>query len=127
MKYWFYSEGNILGPYNPAEILALPAFAEESLVCPETSTGDAPGDWRPAVQVREIAAALSVGAGRTIKAGAVTGAYEYATGFNSLAGGFDNKELQSVAPYGELLDTIENILGAYKEGPFSNIAAPARG
>ena len=117
MKYWFYSEGNILGPYDPAEMLALPAFAEESLVCPETATGDNPGDWRPASQVAEIASALSFGSGRTITAGVVAGAYEYETGFNSSARYFEDKEPSTGANYGELLDTIDNILGAYKEGP----------
>ncbi|MEK7722226.1 MAG: hypothetical protein AAB359_07545, partial [Elusimicrobiota bacterium] len=127
MKYWFYAEGNILGPYEPAEMLALPAFAEESLVCSETATGDSPGDWRPAAQVGEIAAALSFGSGRTITAGVAAGAYEYETGFNSSVRYFEDKEpssgerspyfQNSGASYGELLDTIDNILGAYKESP----------
>jgi hypothetical protein len=117
MKYWFYSEGNILGPYEPAEMLALPAFAEESLVCPETATGDNPGDWRPASTVPEIASALSVGVGRTVSAGVVTGAYEYETGFSSSVRYFEDKEPSPGASYGELLDTIDNILGAYKEAP----------
>ena len=117
MKYWFYSEGNILGPYDPAEMLALPAFAEESLVCPETCTGDSPGDWRPASQVAEISSALSCGSGRAITSGVVAGAYEYETGFNSSASYFENREPSTGASYGELLDTIDNILGAYKEGP----------
>jgi len=115
MKYWFYSEGNILGPYDPAEMLALPAFAEESLVCPETATGDNPGDWRPASQVGEISSAMSFGAGRTITAGVVAGAYEYETGFSSSVNYFENKEPARGASYGELLDTIDNILGAYKD------------
>jgi len=122
MKYWFYSEGNILGPYEPAEMLALPAFADESLVCPETATGDNPGDWRPATQVGEIAAAMSFGAGRSITAGVVAGAYEYETGFSSTVNYFENKEPSPGASYGDLLDTIDNILGAYKESP----AAPGR-
>ena len=124
MKYWFYSEGNILGPYEPAEMLALPAFAEESLVCPETATGDNPGDWRPASQMAEIASALSFGSGRSITAGVVAGAYEYETGLNSSARYFENKEPSPGASYGELLDTIDNILGAYKEGPASAASAP---
>ncbi len=122
MKYWFYSEGNILGPYEPAEMLALPAFADESLVCPESATGDNPGDWRPASQVAEIAAAMSFGAGRSITAGAVAGAYEYETGFSSTVNYFENKEPSPGASYGELLDTIDNILGAYKDGS----SAPGR-
>ncbi|MGE3551028.1 MAG: hypothetical protein AB7I29_14160, partial [Geobacter sp.] len=122
MKYWFYSEGNILGPYEPAEMLALPAFADESLVCPESATGDSPGDWRPASQVAEIAAALSVGVGHTVSAGAMTNSYEYETGFSTSVNYFDNREPAAGASYGELLDTIDNILGAYKEGP----AAPGK-
>ena len=116
MKYWFYSEGNILGPYEPAELLALPAFAEESLVCPESATGDNPGDWRPAAQVPEIASAMSVGAGRTIGAGVMSGAYEYETGFSASMRYFEEKEPGRGVGYGDLLDTIDNILGAYKEG-----------
>src|SRR3990167_7446944 len=124
MKYWFYSEGNILGPYEPAEMLALPAFADESLVCPETATGDNPGDWRPASQMGEIAAAMSFGAGRSITAGVVAGAYEYETGFSSTVNYFENKEPSPGASYGDLLDTIDNILGAYKEGPAAPGKAP---
>ncbi|MDD2805981.1 MAG: hypothetical protein PHV33_10535, partial [Elusimicrobiales bacterium] len=115
MKYWFYSEGNILGPYEPAEMLALPAFAEESLVCPESCTGDNPGDWRPASQVGEIAAALSVGSGRMVAAGPLTASYEAETGFSSSVSYFENRESSSPGGYGELLGAIDNILGAYKE------------
>ena len=124
MKYWLYSEGNILGPYDPAEMLALPAFAEESLICPENATGDNPGDWRPASQVGELASALSVGVGRTISAGAVAGAYDYETGFNSSVRYFEDKEPSPGSSYGELLDTIDNILGAYKNIPSEGKAAP---
>jgi len=116
MKYWFYSEGNILGPYEPAEMLALPAFAEESLVCPETCTGDNPGDWRPATQIPEIASALSVGVGHSVGAGVMAGAYEYETGFSSTVRYFEDKEPSAGSTYGELLDSIDNILGAYKDG-----------
>ncbi|MBI5743236.1 MAG: hypothetical protein HY952_01680 [Elusimicrobia bacterium] len=122
MKYWFYSEGNILGPYEPAEMLALPAFAEESLVCPETCTGDNPGDWRPASQIPDVAAAMSVGVGRVVGAGVMSGAYDYETGFSSTVRYFEDKEPGPGASYGDLLDTIDNILGAYKEGKES----PAR-
>ena len=116
MKYWFYSEGNILGPYEPAEMLALPAFAEESLVCPETCTGDNPGDWRPATQIPEIASALSVGVGHSVGAGVMSGAFEYETGFSSTVRYFEDKEPSAGSTYGELLDSIDNILGAYKDG-----------
>ncbi|OGR76148.1 MAG: hypothetical protein A2X32_02645 [Elusimicrobia bacterium GWC2_64_44] len=115
MKYWFYSEGNILGPYEPAEMLALPAFAEESLVCPESCTGDNPGDWRPASQVAEIGAALSVGSGRMVAAGPLSASYELETGFSSSVSYFENREPSPTGGYGELLGAIDNILGAYKE------------
>lgn len=115
MKYWLYSEGNILGPYEPAELLALPAFAEESLVCPESATGDNPGDWRPASQVQEIAAAMSVGTGRVVTSGAVSGLYEYETGFNSSVNYHEDREPGPGASYGDLLDAIDNVLGQRQE------------
>lgn len=117
MKYWLYSEGNILGPYGPAELLALPAFAGESLVCPESATGDNPGDWRPASQVQEIASAMSVGTGRVVTSGAVSGLYEYETGFNSSVSYFENREPGPGASYGDLLDAIDNVLGQRQETP----------
>ena len=116
MKYWFYSEGNILGPYEPAEMLALPAFAEESLVCPETCTGDSAGDWRPASQLPEIASAMSVGVGRTVATGVMSGSYESETGFSSTVRYFEDRDPSAGSSYGELLDSIDNILGAYKDG-----------
>jgi len=123
MKYWFYSEGNILGPYAPVELLSLPAFSQGSLVCPETSTGDNPGDWKAAEQVAEIAEVMSVGVGGIISAqsGGVGGTYELETGFSSGQSGYDAK---NAPPYGyeNLLNTIDNILGAYKES--ENPAAP---
>ncbi|MDP2866892.1 MAG: hypothetical protein Q8O90_11670, partial [Elusimicrobiota bacterium] len=65
---------------------------------------------------------MSFGAGRSITAGVVAGAYEYETGFSSTINYFENKEPSPGASYGDLLDTIDNILGAYKESP----AAPGR-
>ena len=114
MKYWFYSDGNILGPYEPAQMPALPAFSEESLVCSEAATGDNPGDWRPASQIEEIAAVLS--SGRTLAAGVMAGGYGSETGFNSSSRYFEDNLSQPGASYGELLDTLDNILGAHKTG-----------
>jgi flagellar basal body-associated protein FliL len=126
MKYWFYSEGNILGPYAPAELLSLPAFSQGSLVCPETCTGDNPGDWKAAEQVGEIAEAMSVGTGAIYQSGGLSGTYEQETGFSSnlAASYFETKKDQ---PYGyeNLLNTIDNILGAYKESEAPAIAKPA--
>ena len=117
MKYWFYSEGNILGPYAPADLLSLPAFGQGSLVCPETSTGDDPGDWKAAEAVAEIASALSVGVGGVIssRAGGVSGLYELETGLSSTVGA--SYEAKNDQPYGyeNLLNTIDNIMGTYKE------------
>ncbi|HOW88872.1 MAG TPA: hypothetical protein PL037_01215 [Elusimicrobiales bacterium] len=113
MKYWFYSEGNILGPYAPAELLSLPAFGHGSLVCAEAAGGDNPGDWRPAEEVGEIAEALSVGVGAVN-----AGAYSAAGASIAPSGPEEAYYRAKNAPgegYGELLDTIDNILGAYKE------------
>ncbi len=113
MKYWFYSEGNILGPYAPAELLSMPAFGQGSLVCPENSGGDNPGDWRPAEDVSEIAEALSVGVGGILPGqyGAVAGSCEP----SGPASAYYEAQNGPVDGYGNLLDTIDNILGAYKE------------
>ncbi len=122
MKYWFYSEGNILGPYEPADMLALPTFAEESLVCAETATGDSPGDWRPAMQVEEIGAIIRAGSGRSITAGVSSGGYGYGGGADSQANYFDDKT--GGANYGELLDTLDDILGSSREGEPGAAAGP---
>ncbi len=125
MKYWFYSEGNILGPYEPAELLALPAFAEESLVCPESATGDNPGDWRPASQTPEIAAAMSIGAGRVVTSGAASGLYEYETGFNPSVRYFEDREPGPSSSYGDLLAAIDGVLGQRQEAQPASGGQPA--
>jgi len=115
MKYWFYSEGNILGPYAPSELLSLPAFSEGSLVCAETSTGDNPGDWKAAEGVAEIASAMSVGVGSVIssQAGGISGLYELETGLSSTGGAsfYENKDDQLYG-YENLLNDIDSILGS---------------
>jgi hypothetical protein len=113
MKYWFYADGNILGPYAPAELLSMPAFGQGSLVCPETSGGDNPGDWRPAEDVCEIAEALSVGVGSVLPGqyGSAAGSYEP----SGPASAYYEAQNGPADGYGNLLDTIDNILGAYKE------------
>ncbi|MEI7482218.1 MAG: hypothetical protein WCK75_07700 [Elusimicrobiota bacterium] len=127
MKYWFYSEGNILGPYAPVDLLSLPAFSQGSLVCSETSTGDTPGDWKAAEGVAEIAEAMSVGVGGVIssRAGGISGMYELETGRSSSVGAayYETKNDQ---PYGyeNLLNTIDSILGA-KESETSVSGKPA--
>ncbi|MEI7529816.1 MAG: hypothetical protein WCK76_12835 [Elusimicrobiota bacterium] len=113
MKYWLYSEGNILGPYDPAEMLGLPAFTEESLVCAETATGDNADDWKSAAQMPEIASLL--GSGRAMTASVAAGAYRLESVMSTSATNFDEKEYQTGASYSDLLDTIDNILGTSKE------------
>ena len=128
MKYWFYSEGNILGPYAPAELLSLPAFGQGSLVCPETSTGDNPGDWKAAEAVAEIASALSVGVGGVISSqtGGVSGLYELETGLSSGVGA-SYYEARNDQPYGyeNLLNTLDNILGTGNGAEVSPDVKPA--
>jgi len=121
MKYWFYSEGNILGPYAPSELLYMPAFSQGSLVCPETSTGDSPGDWQAAERVAEISEALSVGVGGLISArsGGLGGMYELETGFSSdPSASFYGAQNDPPYGYENLLNTIDNILGVCKESEF---------
>lgn len=62
MKYWLYSDGNILGPYEPAELLAAPDFTEESLVCDEDSINASRDDWKPASQFPEFSKILEAAA-----------------------------------------------------------------
>lgn len=54
MRYWLYSDGNILGPYTPAELSEVPDFSEESLVC-EAKEGEVSDNWKPASQIKELA------------------------------------------------------------------------
>ena len=58
MRYWLYSDGNILGPYEPADLLSAPDFTEESLVCDEDSINSGHDDWKPATQVPELSGYL---------------------------------------------------------------------
>ncbi|MCG2725001.1 MAG: hypothetical protein L6420_01880 [Elusimicrobia bacterium] len=119
MRYWFYSDGNILGPYGADELMGLPAFSNGSLVCPEDSTGDNPDDWKPAEAVPEIAGILSVGVGQVISSenAYISNAYNLETGFSTRAAQeyFDAKN-ENWAAGGNLLDTIDTILGAYAQG-----------
>ena len=125
MKYWFYSEGNILGPHAPGELLTLPAFAQDSLVCLETSAGDNPGDWKPASQVAEIEEALSVGTGKLISSdyGGVGDLYALETGFSqALTPAYESASEQGYS-YENLLNTIDGIL---KTGDGGSAGAPER-
>ena len=127
MKYWLYSEGNILGPYAPVELLSLPAFSQGSLVCQETSAGDNPADWKAAEGVAEIASALSVCVGGVIssQAGGISGPYEEAgSSFTVGASYYEAKNDQQYG-YENILNTIENILGADKEPEAPADAGPA--
>ncbi|MBU2530251.1 MAG: hypothetical protein KKD35_04340 [Elusimicrobia bacterium] len=119
MRYWFYSDGNILGPYSSDELMGLPAFGNGSLVCSEDSTGDNPDDWKAADSVPEIANVLSVGAGQFLSSenSYISNAYSLETGFSTRAAQnyFDAKS-EDLSPGNNLLDTIDTILGAYDKG-----------
>ena len=110
MRYWLYSDGNILGPYAPAEMLALPAFTEDSLVCNETATGDNAEDWKSASQVNELSSVM--GTGSSITAGVAAGAYQLEKMFSSTATGLEDTGTRDAGSYSELLETIDGILGS---------------
>lgn len=40
MKYWFFDGNDVVGPFEPTELLARPGFAATSLVCPENFSED---------------------------------------------------------------------------------------
>ncbi|MBI4656511.1 MAG: hypothetical protein HY746_07185 [Elusimicrobia bacterium] len=107
-KYWFYSEGNILGPYGLDELFGLPAFGQGSLVCPEHCTGENPGDWKTADSVPEIAEAVSVGVGGVITS-------RYSAVFSPPVTYYESQSQQPDYSYEELLDTIDKILGTRTE------------
>lgn len=46
MKYWAYVNNEILGPYEKDEIKALPAYAPNLLICPQTPVGEKTEEWR---------------------------------------------------------------------------------
>jgi hypothetical protein len=119
MRYWFYSDGNILGPYGTDELMGLPAFGNGSLVCPEDSTGDNPDDWKAADSVPEIANVLSVGAGQVVSSenAYISNAYGLETGFSTRsAKEYFEAKSDDLSPGDNLLDTIDTILGAYDKG-----------
>ncbi|MEA3307239.1 MAG: hypothetical protein U9Q34_05600, partial [Elusimicrobiota bacterium] len=127
MRYWFYSDGNILGPYGTDELIGLPAFGNGSLVCPEDSTGDNPDDWKPADAVPEIANVLSVGAGQVVSSenAYISNAYGLETGFSTRsAKEYFEAKSEDLYPGDNLLDTIDTILGAYDKGQIKENKVP---
>ncbi|MDT8287131.1 MAG: hypothetical protein RQ748_08495, partial [Elusimicrobiales bacterium] len=124
MRYWLYSEGNIIGPYTPADLLGLPAFGQGSLVCAEHSNGEAADDWKPAEQVAEISAAMSVGVGGVIDGGGIAGFYSMESGYPSGAGQYYDYKFQDGSSYSSALEAIDSVLGAYKEEPSSPALKP---
>jgi len=106
MKYWLYSNGNILGPYLPEELSALPAFSRMSLVCPEDASGANPDDWKPAEEVPEINKLISVGVSSVISSdNMLSSAY-------ALESGLPAKDYFSKGQ-GSVLEEIDNILDVY--------------
>ena len=128
MKYWFYSDGNILGPYGVDELMGLPAFGNGSLVCSEDSTGDNTDDWKPAEAVPEIANILSVGAGQILSSenAYISKEYGFETGFSNRAAQeyFDAKS-EDLAPEENLFDSIDTILGVYDKSETKENKIPA--
>lgn len=116
MRYWLYSEGNIIGPYSPEELQGLPAFGQGSLVCPENAAGEAADDWKPAEQVAEILAAMSVGVGGGADMGGPAGFYSIESGHSSGAYQYCDDKFQDLTSYSSALEAIESVLGACREG-----------
>lgn len=57
-KYWIYSNGQIHGPYAPAELVKKDYFKITSLVCPEQALGYKSDDWKAASDFEDISACL---------------------------------------------------------------------
>ncbi|MCX5783259.1 MAG: hypothetical protein NTW04_02295 [Elusimicrobia bacterium] len=55
MKFWAYINNEIKGPYTQEEVLKLPEFDIEILVCPEAMPGEETQEWQPAGKVFEQA------------------------------------------------------------------------
>jgi len=106
MKYWVYSEGNINGPYEIEQLAAFPSFSPSSLVCAEGSTGTNSDDWKIATEIPELAKFLNVGVVSTAPADR-----EYSGGHSFP---YESEKPGQDQSYSALLDTIDNILNAYK-------------
>jgi len=57
MKYWVYLDGEVPGSYAPAELAALPGFAQTSMVCPVEGPTEA-RNWRRAGEFSDILDAM---------------------------------------------------------------------
>ncbi len=53
MKYWFFDGNDVVGPFEPKELLARPGFAATSLVCPENYSEDQ-DSWKMAGTFEEF-------------------------------------------------------------------------
>ena len=53
MKYWFFDGNDVVGPFEPKELLARPGFAATSLVCPENYSEDQ-DSWKMAGAFEEF-------------------------------------------------------------------------
>jgi len=110
MRYWLYSQGNILGPYSVEELAAQPSFTPMSLVCPEGADGTSPSDWKTAYEIKEISELVKVGV--LSDSSAIDNdenIFKKSDFVNEM-----NKDVFEPS-YSNLLDTIDNILNNYKE------------
>jgi len=110
MRYWLYSEGNILGPYTVEELASQPTFSPMSLVCPEISNGTNPSDWKTATEIKEISELVKVG---VIADSSYFDSDNYISKQNDFISDVNQEVLEP--SYSDLLDTIDNILKNYKD------------
>lgn len=53
MKYWFFDGNDVVGPFEPKELVARPGFAATSLVCPENYSEDE-DSWKMAASFADF-------------------------------------------------------------------------
>jgi hypothetical protein len=53
-KYWAYLNGQVQGPYDPAELKRLPGFGRGTWVYPDNLAGGTENDWKSAFQIPEL-------------------------------------------------------------------------
>ncbi len=58
MRYWFFQNNQVAGPFSKEELAHTAGFSAESLVCPEGRKGTQMGDWQRAGVVAELAESL---------------------------------------------------------------------
>src|SRR3989338_8356666 len=53
-KYWYFSDGKVLGPLETKALKEIAEFTSSLLVCPENKEGIDAEDWRPACEYTDL-------------------------------------------------------------------------